>query len=62
MRSLTVEIEVAPSAADRPAIAAKVSQQLREALGLTVPVHIVESGTLPRFEIKARRFVVEGSR
>lgn len=62
MRSLAVEIEVAPSAADRPAIAAKVSQQLREALGLTVPVHLVESGTLPRFEIKARRFVVEGSR
>ena len=35
------------------------SQQLREALGLTVPVHVVAAGTLPRFEMKARRFVVE---
>jgi phenylacetate-CoA ligase len=60
MRSLSLEIEVAPSGENRPAIAAKVSQQLREALGLTVPVHIVESGTLPRFEVKARRFVVAG--
>jgi phenylacetate-CoA ligase len=60
MRSLSVEIEVAPSGENRPAIAAKVSQQLREALGLTVPIHIVESGTLPRFEVKARRFIVEG--
>jgi len=58
MRSLSLEIEVAASA--QPAIAAKISQQLREALGLTIPVHVVEPGTLPRFELKARRFVVEG--
>jgi len=61
MRSLTVDIEVAPPASHEPAIAARVSQQLREALGLTVPVKIVEAGTLPRFELKARRFVVEGA-
>ena len=59
MRALSVEIEAAPHAADPPAIGTKVSQQLREALGLTVPVTIVEPGTLPRFELKARRFVVE---
>jgi phenylacetate-CoA ligase len=60
MRSLSIEIEVAAAASVQPAIAAKISQQLREALGLTVPIHVVEPGTLPRFELKARRFVVEG--
>ncbi|MBI4264037.1 MAG: AMP-binding protein [Acidobacteria bacterium] len=60
MRSLTVEVEAAPHVADRAALATRVSQQLREALGLTVPVHVLEPGTLPRFEMKARRFLVEG--
>ena len=55
MRSLSVEIEVG-GPATRPArrSATQVSHELREALGLTVPVHVVESGTLPRFEMKAR--------
>jgi hypothetical protein len=39
--------------------AATVAYQLREALGLTVPVHVVQAGTLPRFEMKSLRFVVE---
>ena len=33
---------------------------LHEALGLTVPVRVVDADTLPRFELKARRFVVDG--
>lgn len=68
MRSLTLDIEVSRPAEDvgaalvaahGAAIAARVSHQLKEALGLTVPVHVVEPGSLPRFEMKARRFVVE---
>ena len=59
MRSLSIEIEPALPTADMRAVATRVSQQLREALGLTVPVRCVEVGTLPRFEMKARRFVVE---
>ncbi len=58
MRSLTVEIEVSPQA-DGSAIAPKVSQRLREALALSVPVKVAEPGALPRFEMKAHRFVVE---
>ena len=58
MRSLRMEIEVAPGA-DAAAVAARVAADLREALGLTVPVRIVEPGALPRFEMKASRFVVE---
>jgi phenylacetate-CoA ligase len=59
LRSLRLEIEVTPHAGDASAVAAKVAYQLREALGLTVPVHVVEAGALPRFEMKASRFVVE---
>jgi len=58
MPSIRVELEVGP-AGDTAGAAAKVALQLREALGLTVPVHIVQAGTLPRFEMKAVRFVVE---
>ena len=59
LRSLAVEIEVDPLAGDGSALAAKVSQRLREALGLSVSVTVADAGTLPRFEMKARRFVVE---
>jgi phenylacetate-CoA ligase len=59
MRSLRLEIELGPQAGDGVAIASSVAYQLREALGLTVAVNVVPSGTLPRFEMKATRFVVE---
>ncbi|RPH55879.1 MAG: phenylacetate--CoA ligase family protein [Acidobacteria bacterium] len=59
MRSLSLEIELTPQAADAPGIATRVTQQLREALGLTIPVHVADSGSLPRFEMKARRLVIE---
>ncbi len=58
MRSLSLEVEVAPGADDPGDVAQIVSQGLRRALGLSVPVHLVGAGTLPRFEMKARRFVV----
>jgi phenylacetate-CoA ligase len=59
MRSLSIEIEVTPGAADASGIPAKLSRQLREAIGLTVPVRLSPPGSLPRFEMKARRFVAE---
>ena len=59
MRSLTVEIELSPQAGDPAAVTARVSQRLREALGLSVRVQVAEPRALPRFEMKARRFVVE---
>jgi phenylacetate-CoA ligase len=59
LRSLAVELELRPSVTDPQTIATRATQRLREALGLTVPIDIVAPGTLPRFEMKARRFVVE---
>jgi phenylacetate-CoA ligase len=61
MRTLSIEIELeGDGSADTSAVTARLVRQLRSALGLTVPVRIVDSGSLPRFEMKARRFVVEG--
>ncbi len=59
MRSLRLQIELLPQAAEGSAVAVKVAYQIREALGLTVPVEVVPAGTLPRFEMKARRFAVD---
>ena len=59
LRALRLEIEVAPGAASAAEVAARLSGDLREALGLTVPVQVVEAGALPRFEMKASRFVME---
>ena len=60
LRGLRLEIEVAPGAASPADVAARLSGDLREAIGLTVPVQVVAPGTLPRFEMKASRFVMEG--
>lgn len=58
LRHLDLQVEVA--AGSRADIEARLGQRVREALGLTTPVAVVAPGSLPRFEMKARRFVVEG--
>lgn len=52
---LSLEIELAPGCAS---IDGQIGTALRDALGLTVPVRVVGAGVLPRFEMKARRFVI----
>ena len=59
LTKLAVEVELQGNAADTGAADA-VGTALHEALGLTVPVRVVDADTLPRFELKARRFVVDG--
>ncbi len=56
---LAVDVELRGNPADAGAADA-VGTALHEALGLTVPVRVVDADTLPRFELKARRFVVDG--
>lgn len=58
LSSLAVQIEVS-AGADRDAPATLLQARLHQAFGLTVPVTVVDSGTLPRFEVKGRRFVIE---
>ena len=55
---LSVEIELMHGTDGASRIAADVASALRESLGLTVPLRVVEANTLPRFEMKARRFVI----
>ena len=58
LRALSIEIELSLSAPEPDAVASRAARKLGEALGLNVPVAVVGQGTLPRFEMKARRFVV----
>ena len=58
LRGITVEVEI-EDGVDPAAVTALAASRLREALGLTVPVTPVAAGALPRFEMKARRFVVD---
>ncbi len=55
---LDVEIEPA-SGVDGPALAARLVERFQHAFALRVPVAIAPAGTLPRFEMKARRWVKE---
>ena len=58
LRALVIEVELEPPTPQPAAVCDDISRRLREALGLTVPVTSVPAGTLPRFEMKARRCVV----
>ena len=58
LRELSMEIELSPGVNGQAEVARRVADALRESLGLTVPVGVVETNTLPRFELKAKRFVI----
>ena len=57
--TLLVEIEV--NASNPNEVTRLVEIKLREALGLSLVVKTVEKGALPRFEMKARRFILKGN-
>lgn len=52
MANLSIEIE-----ADTPGVAASLEATLRDALSLRIPVTAVEPDSLPRFEMKAKRWI-----
>jgi phenylacetate-CoA ligase len=56
MAELRVLIE-AQAHADDPALAARIADRLHDRLLLRVPCELVPPGSLPRFELKARRIV-----
>ncbi len=60
LRTLSLEFELVTGAAGAPDVAMRLDAAFREALGLSVPLRVVEAGTLPRYELKARRFVILG--
>ncbi len=54
---LSVEIEPQPEEPNPTALARRVQQALQTALALRIPVEPVSPGTLPRFEMKSKRWV-----
>lgn len=58
LSTLALQIEVTPGG-DETVVSARLTAQLRQAFGLTVPITVVPGGSLPRFEVKGRRFVIE---
>jgi phenylacetate-CoA ligase len=57
LAELRVTIEPAPDCADVPALVLQLEHAFREAFALRVPVSAASPGSLPRFELKARRWV-----
>jgi phenylacetate-CoA ligase len=57
MPELMVEIEPAPGVAHPETLAQRLRCAFHTALGLRVPVRIAPLGSLPRFEMKSRRWV-----
>jgi phenylacetate-CoA ligase len=57
LSELSLEIELSPGVGSDTAVTERLGAALRDTLGLTVPLRIVDRGVLPRFEMKARRFV-----
>jgi phenylacetate-CoA ligase len=56
---LSLDIELAGGVDGTSDVAPRVAAALRESLGLTVPLRVVDADTLPRFELKARRFFID---
>jgi phenylacetate-CoA ligase len=55
---LRVEAEVSAECPDTEALAKQLEKKLQDCLSLRVPVSIVAAGSLPRFEMKAKRWIV----
>lgn len=56
MCELSLRVEPSASCSDREALCKQIGQALRDALSLRVPVTHVPNGTLPTFEMKAKRW------
>jgi phenylacetate-CoA ligase len=54
MDEMTVSLELVDGA--DPAVAVAVGEAINSALSIRAAIQIVPRGTLPRFELKARRF------
>lgn len=57
MTELTVHVEPGPDVGNPAALELEVADAFRESYSLRVPIEMVEQGALPRFELKAQRWV-----
>ena len=57
MQELSLLLELRPGFSAESGISDRVRAALRSSLTLNIPAEVVDSGTLPRFEMKAKRWV-----
>jgi phenylacetate-CoA ligase len=57
LTEMSVRIETQPGCADADALAARLEKSFQTQFALRVPVTVAPSGSLPRFEMKAKRWV-----
>ncbi len=57
LTEMSVELEPAPDCADPTSLAEHVRHDFQANFALRVPITLVPPGTLPRFEMKARRWI-----
>jgi phenylacetate-CoA ligase len=57
LAELRIQVEPEPACAGDAGLAHRMEVALKDALSLRIPVSMVEVGSLPRFEMKARRWV-----
>lgn len=62
MNELRMSVEFTPDCLAAQALAPQIERELHAALSLRVPITVVPTGTLPRFEMKAKRWVKVESR
>ena len=60
LAELSLKVETRPGSEDTDTLTRQLEHAFESALNLRVPVTAVPPGTLPRFEMKARRWVWEG--
>jgi len=57
LAEMAIQIEPAAACPDAAALAQKIENTLATSFGLRVPVSVAPAGTLPRFDLKAKRWV-----
>ena len=59
MAELAITIEAEPGCADATVLVATLERAFDSAFSLRLPVKLAATGSLPRFEMKAKRWVRE---
>jgi phenylacetate-CoA ligase len=59
MAELSLQIEPSPDCADVAGLVRKLEKDFEAAMALRVPITTVPFGTLPRSEMKAKRWIVK---
>ena len=57
LHDLAIQVEPTQSSSDQATLTGRLEERLREVLSIRIPVSLVPPGTLPRFEMKSRRWV-----